>query len=693
MFTNGGLLSDNNTSEEDEDGSSSSKGETVKSVEILRNFYEKLRMCTNREEGGSKIGALKSMVAFVRELPHAQLQVVAGALFMLARDAPFGEIRKSFSNLLEDLKVNYHRSMPSIVSAFFAFNPEGLKRDEEDEELVRDVFEKSFLAHFRVPNLYKVLSWHPSYLDRYEALRESLVCGEGPLNVPWRHYIAIIAASRHRCRYITASHIFHFIQSNGDEQWLKGVDRTPPKLRKLLYINALLAHQPWMLQAEHIRDMTTGENSWVLPELVHALVLLCIFHSTSGLCFSLGILPETDIARIFFRVAGKVGDFATKNVRVAASTRELVENDDVEASGGAVLSVTKKDFSSMAAVGTRNIYSEDIVRRSACPRDCGELLSGEGASLSSIVELEAVRLNPDLVATSDSVASSSKAPARDVEKVIDCTSGGSFAPNIESERMLRKVLTKDLDKLLKEKSEKNIEQVFHSAATDDADAASGITKMTSSLPSPPPSKAVEDGEKIGVGTPPSRKHPVAATPPASLRPEDYASELGRFAGDFPMQYVDFFMASRAQKCSVLRVQDYSWDTQCYAIVSRFFPASADAIDDVFREIYSLTYRTLGSSDDVDTTKYRQAVWHYAQSLLGVRNDDFDYRQINLVLDRKLKVYVKKIVCAPETITKEDWEFSDVLTYSERCHIALLASNARAQASLMYALRALHKMMM
>eukprot|EP00939_MAST-03C_sp_MAST-3C-sp1_P003340 g3340.t1 len=205
MFTNGGLLSDNNTSEEDEDGSSSSKGETVKSVEILRNFYEKLRMCTNREEGGSKIGALKSMVAFVRELPHAQLQVVAGALFMLARDAPFGEIRKSFSNLLEDLKVNYHRSMPSIVSAFFAFNPEGLKRDEEDEELVRDVFEKSFLAHFRVPNLYKVLSWHPSYLDRYEALRESLVCGEGPLNVPWRHYIAIIAASRHRCRYITFS--------------------------------------------------------------------------------------------------------------------------------------------------------------------------------------------------------------------------------------------------------------------------------------------------------------------------------------------------------------------------------------------------------------------------------------------------------------------------------------------------------
>lgn len=672
--------------------SQSTKRETVKSVEILRNFYEKLRQCT-KDGGESKTEELKSMVAFIRELPHAQLQVVAGAIFMLARDAPFDGIRSSFSDLLENLKVNFHRSMPSILSAFFAFNPSVLKRDEEEEELVRDVFKKSFLAHFRVPNLYKVLTWHPSYLDRFEGMMGSLMCAEGPLCVTWRHYIAIMAASRHRCGYIAASHIFHFVRSNGDDRWLRGADKAPPKLRKLLYINALLAHQPWMLEPKHIRDMTTGEHSWVLSELVHALVLLVIFHSTSGLCFSLGILPETDIARIFFRVAGNARKLpVTKVARVSA--REIVANDD-EAFGRATSStatsnIIAPDSSNVKYVVNSTDDGEGVVRRSALVRDSGELLSGEGANLCSIVEFEAARLNPGIVATFDS-DTGRESLERKLEKSPGSASSDAFAPNVESQRILRKVLTKDLDKLLREKSKKDIEQVFHSAATDGAEDAVSTAKASTASLSPSRSNVNGDGNEVALRATRS-KELQASTLSGSPKRDGFSSELRRFAGDFPMQYVDFFMASRAHKCSVLRVQDYSWDTQCYAIVSRFFPASADAIDDMFREIYSLTYRTLGSSDDVDTTKYRQAVWHYAQSLLGVRNDDFDYRQINLILDVKLKVYIKKIVCAPETITKEDWEFSDVLTYSERCHIALLATNARAQAALMYALRALHRMM-
>eukprot|EP00940_MAST-03C_sp_MAST-3C-sp2_P000003 g3.t1 len=588
-------------------------------------FYEKLRPCTS-DDRKVRVESLKKMCDYVRDLPQSKLQAMAGALFLFARDAPFAEMRESFRKLLQELKVRY-RNAPDMVSAFFNFDTAGVIRaceEEDDREMIHDIFRKTFARYFRVPHLYKVLVWHPSYLARYHDLIDSIMCAKGSLSLSARHYIAIMAASRHDCRYLAATHMSYFRRTNGDERWLNGVQHVPEKLRKLTKLNALLAHQPWMVTSDHIKELTTGTHSWAIGDLVQALVLMCLFHGTCGVSYALGVLPETDIARMFYTAVDE---------------------------------------------GGRNT-------RSSSARDSGELLSGEGANLLSIVELEAARLNPNFADASTKTAMSgldgSDSPAETVRM-----SNATFAPNAESERQLRTVLTKDLNEILKKESEKNLEQLFHSAATDDASSLEA--KLAD-----PSNADIKSSRTLVEVTSPIR---------TSRSQEDDTSDLIRFTGNIPMGYVDFFMAARAHELSVLRVQDYSWDTQGYAIASRFFSSSADLIDGVFREIYSLTYYTLGSSDDIDTEPLRRAVWYYAQSLLGVRNDDFDYRQVNITLDRKLKVFVKKTTCSPENISKEDWDFSDVLTPSERCHIALLAANARIQASLLYALRAVHKTMM
>lgn len=76
------------------------------------------------------------------------------------------------------------------------------------------------------------------------------------------------------------------------------------------------------------------------------------------------------------------------------------------------------------------------------------------------------------------------------------------------------------------------------------------------------------------------------------------------------------------------------------------------------------------------------------TLFGIRNDDFDYHLVNQFLTRPLKTYVKQVVCYPESTTQEDFvQFSAALSLPEKCHINLLSMEARKQAGLLYALRA------
>ena len=41
-----------------------------------------------------------------------------------------------------------------------------------------------------------------------------------------------------------------FLEQKGNRDWLQGLDHIPQKLRNLLTLNKLLAHQPWKVQAD-----------------------------------------------------------------------------------------------------------------------------------------------------------------------------------------------------------------------------------------------------------------------------------------------------------------------------------------------------------------------------------------------------------------------------------------------------------
>ncbi|KAJ8347830.1 hypothetical protein SKAU_G00264190 [Synaphobranchus kaupii] len=183
---------------------------------------------------------------------------------------------------------------PSSSSGPSAFIPE----DEILEALPIDACTELLLAEAYSPcsgldHLTRVMGLHPQYLQSFLQSHFYLLWMDGPLPLHCRQYIAIMAAARHQCSFLVKMHVQEFYQIGGPVEWLRGLQYAPERMRNLNDINKILAHRPWLITKDHIQSLVkTGENSWSLAELVHAVVLLAHFHALASFVFGSGVNPE-----------------------------------------------------------------------------------------------------------------------------------------------------------------------------------------------------------------------------------------------------------------------------------------------------------------------------------------------------------------------------------------------------------------
>ncbi|KAK0147643.1 Sestrin-1 [Merluccius polli] len=168
-------------------------------------------------------------------------------------------------------------------------------------------------------------------------------------------------------------------------------------------------------------------------------------------------------------------------------------------------------------------------------------------------------------------------------------------------------------------------------------------------------------------------------------------DVSRHFEDPSYGYKDF--SRRGEHVPTFRVQDYSWEDHGFSLVNRLYPDVGQMLDEKFQMAASLTYNTMASHKDVDTSMLRRAIWNYIHCMFGIRYDDYDYGEINQLLDRSFKIYIKTMVCIPENTTKRMYEsFWRQFQHSEKVHVNLLLMEARMQAELLYALRAITRYM-
>ncbi|XP_024938340.1 sestrin-1 isoform X2 [Cephus cinctus] len=171
------------------------------------------------------------------------------------------------------------------------------------------------------------------------------------------------------------------------------------------------------------------------------------------------------------------------------------------------------------------------------------------------------------------------------------------------------------------------------------------------------------------------------------------SDIGHFIEDPTFIYQDFAKRGQLNDIPTFRVQDYSWDDHGYSLVNRLYNDVGNLLDDKFKTAYNLTYYTMGTHNKVDTSRFRRAIWNYIQCMFGIRHDDYDYNEVNQLLERSLKTFIKSAVCYPERVTKRDYDrVMKEFKHSEKVHVNLMILEARMQAELLYALRAVMRYM-
>lgn len=137
--------------------------------------------------------------------------------------------------------------------------------------------------------------------------------------------------------------------------------------------------------------------------------------------------------------------------------------------------------------------------------------------------------------------------------------------------------------------------------------------------------------------------------------------------------------------------DFNWRDQGYHILEKLSQRIAEKLWDTLSYTYSMTYNTLGEEDEVSTEPLRRAIWMYTQRVYGLDYDDYDYKEVNLLLPINTKQYLKKIACVPHTVTQDDYSNVDLeVSHDEHIHINLLVFGARLEAELIYILHAIHQ---
>jgi len=453
-----------------------------------------------------------------------------------------------------------------------------------------------------IPKMYVVMSSHPRYMEMELKSFDLMFKQDGPLPILWRQYVAIMAASRYNCDYLVYLHRRQFLLSGGDPAWLLGVHNAPQKLRRLLNINAILAHQPWLINTDDIAHLVEeASTTFSVPELLLCMCIMSSIHAQAGFICSMGI---------------------------------NLEHEDV--------------FSGKDILGWNSLYgniqataSKDVP---ANKRLAIEQHTGSGDEDDYIGDDESISyLNDgnDSLADEDisSSPSYSNSPTRPkTKKTINTSHVVDDDEDLDDADILDR-LGEDIDELI-ENDDRRDEDVF-----ENVEGAIQIKQ-----------------EKQGF------------------------ARLSVYCGNDGLDYEDFDQ----KKQPFLQSQEFSWGEQCHAFLGRYYPDLADHLDEQFEYIYEMTYNTFGDKKtDRKTDAFRRAVWYYAHRLLGIRNDDYEYKEVNLVLTRPIKQYLKTACCYPETVNADDFvRFSSSLSVGEKCHINLLLLEARKQAALMYGIRAI-----
>ncbi|RNA12787.1 Sestrin [Brachionus plicatilis] len=602
-------------------------------------------------------------------------------------------------------------------------------------EILSNIYSDIYAQEGVVDNLIRVISFHPEFLKEFIGFSNYLMYGQhGALSFDTRHFIAIMASARHHCIYLVKQQEKEFQSQNGKKAWIRsGLEAVPDKLKELNEINKILCHQPWRINSAHIEKIL--KSNWTVTELLMAVTILTHFHAMSGLVFGCGI-NENFVQQIEAAEEKRMKEererkrqeeikalielerrrkkskncenefldededddydqddfdenyadefFCFENRPVRPSRSELRSSDDFYRARSDSTGTSNRTLSNSSAssceLGIDMLLKEMQMLQNE-DRRCKSLSKSSNISIghpSKHVYASPSGLSPLVLSNSSnylSDLSNGKLVSRHAHMCAHDANN-----NLPSMLLNDENLDEALDECICgesfDSSKKKIKtnSIKLGSSNSSSCTSNYISKSYTDY---------NEAARLNVDLPVIAK--TRKLPKLSPMHEKCKLYMKKYEYEADFAYVDFDKVDQS-----LRLEYYTWDSQGYCTALSLYPDICEYLDKNFKIAVNMTYNTMGTKKDVDTSLFRRAVWHYVHSLYGVQYDDYDYNQIGILLKSPLRRYIKIVCSCPERITKSHYDsIMKEFTHSEKVHVNIVIMEARIQASMLYFLRAIN----
>jgi len=161
----------------------------------------------------------------------------------------------------------------------------------------------------------------------------------------------------------------------------------------------------------------------------------------------------------------------------------------------------------------------------------------------------------------------------------------------------------------------------------------------------------------------------------------------KYLSDCITFYQDFDSHSD-QKVSDL---DFNWEDHAFDTLKKFF-YKIEEINNEINYVANLTSNTIGNENySLKTNLFRNSISSYIENIFGYIHHDFDYSQVNKVLDINHKLFIKNVCCSPHKISKKLFEIVSLsFSYQELLHMILLSSTIKFRLQLNYLALRIHQ---
>ena len=144
---------------------------------------------------------------------------------------------------------------------------------------IDDILKKNLERMRRFLYFEHFFIWFNDYLSYYEKTVNTIFKKKSILPIQWKYYLAIMASSTMKNEYLTRLFEEEFLDNNGDPNWLIiGLNVVPNKLKKLASLNNIIAHQPWNINIEELKNVKSVLS---INEITEACIILIQFQKIS----------------------------------------------------------------------------------------------------------------------------------------------------------------------------------------------------------------------------------------------------------------------------------------------------------------------------------------------------------------------------------------------------------------------------